>query len=343
MGKIRFCKDRPGAGLLSRKVKAGLVPLGAALFAVLLTACSGLSSAPDGEETVLSMAIGGNGEKLFSAGVAAASAVNNSGSGIFVEAETSKGSPVNAKNLAEGSVDLAMVSGRAAYDAWHGTGIFEGEEKKELYALAACYPEASQWIALKGSGYAYVRELSGKRISAGTPASDTEEASELVFSALGMENEEENVLSLGLSAGADALRNGEADGAHGFSAVPIEAFGALFNEQETVLLQYTEEELKEILSSDEALCEIEIPAGTYAGQEEPVKTFGTKTLFCTRAAMEEEMAYEIAKALDEKAGYFTAGYPFLAFMQDGEFLCRDLPIPLHPGAERYYREAGYLD
>lgn len=313
------------------------------LAALTASSCSRYSGNPDGTKTkVLSMGIGESGQSLFHAGVAAASAVNNSGSGIHVSAETSKGSPADAKNVSEGKLDLAMISGKAAYDAWNGTGIFEGEEKKELYALAACYPEVSQWMALKDSGYTFVHELAGTAVSAGTAASETARASDAAFPAVGIDGNNTEIWQTGLSEGANALRENSVDAAHGFSTAPFEAFEVLASEQDTVLLQYTDEELQKILSADESLCEIRIPAGTYPGQEEPVKTFGIKVLLCAGAGMEEETAYEIAKAMDTESAAYAGGHRFMALMQDKEFLCNDLPIPLHPGAERYYREMGYL-
>lgn len=94
--------------------------------------------------------------------------------------------------------------------------------------------------------------------------------------------------------------------------------------------------------ADERYFITEIPAGTYIGQEETIPTFGTKVLLCASADMDEDLAYEIARALDLNGPVYTGGHRFMAAMQEKEFLCNELPIPLHEGAEKYYREAGFL-
>lgn len=303
--------------------------------------------AQEDETVTLSMAAGAEGSTVFSAGAAVASAINNGGVGIHVSIETSRGALVDIKNLSEGTVDLAMISGDAAFDAKTGIGAFEGVGKEGFLALGACYPEGSQWIARKDSGLTWVHELNGKRISAGARASATERASEAAASVVDLDGEETEWSACGLSDGADGLRNGTLDAAHGFARFPSEAFEVLAGETETALLKYTEAELAEILAFGAAkgrpYCRLTVPAGAYPGQEEAYDTFGIKVLLCADASLEEELAYGIAKALDEKGPEYTAGHRFMALMQDKEFLSGDLPIPLHPGAERYYREMGYME
>ena len=73
-----------------------------------------------------------------------------------MELKESKGSPVSLENLCQGKYDLALVSGDVVYDAWNGEGTFEGEKKVNFRILMACYPAASQWLARKDSGLAFV-------------------------------------------------------------------------------------------------------------------------------------------------------------------------------------------
>lgn len=319
--------------------------MAAGLFAAAalgLAAC-GRSSEPGREETmVLSMGTGPEGSHTFLAGAAVASAISNGDPGSRVSIEISKGSPVNAVNVDEGKLDLAMISGDIVYDAVNGLGSFDGEKMENLCVLAACYPECSQWIAAESSGLLLVNDLKGKRISAGTAASATARASKDVFEAVGIDPENTEICELGLSEGADGLRNETLDGIHGFSVIPSEAFEVLAGEKETVLLNYTEDELTEILKSQSRYCRLLIPAETYPGQDEEYDTFGVKVLLCAGKDMDEELAYRITKALDEKGPAYTGGHKFMALMQDKDFLCSDLPAPLHPGAERYYREMEYI-
>ena len=104
----------------------------------------------------------------------------------------------------------------------------------------------------------------------------------------------------------------------------------------------TEEELEAILGAAPWLYRGQLPAGILAGQEEAADTFGMKILLCASADMEEELAYEIAMAMDVNGPVYAGGHAFMSAMLEEEFLCRDLPIPLHDGAKRYYEECGYL-
>ena len=108
------------------------------------------------------------------------------------------------------------------------------------------------------------------------------------------------------------------------------------------ILPYEAETVQELVGAYPWYCGAHLPAGTYAGQKEDVQTFGMKVLLCVRADMEDELAYQTAMALDIKGDAIAAAEPWLWAAADKEALCKELPIPLHEGAEAYYRETGYL-
>ena len=86
-----------------------------------------------------------------------------------------------------------------------------------------------------------------------------------------------------------------------------------------------------------------IPAGTYAGQEEDVDTFGVKCLLCVDASMSENLVYQITQEIWAATEKLTKEHPALAEMADREFVCQDLPIPLHLGAWEFYEDQGILE
>ena len=327
-------------------MKRGNIVTAAILAVCIAASVTGMAACtrpdrPEEKPIMLSMGTDQPGSHIFMAGASVASAINNGYPSVHVDIESSPGSPINVKNVTEGKVSMAMITGKTAYDAWNGTGSFETAAEKKLCILGACYPECSQWMAMAGSGLEYVNELKGKRISRGSQASLTAEASEAVFETLRIREDNTEISSLGLLEGANALREDRADSVHGFYTAPFESFEVLAGEKKTILLQYTDEELEMILKKKPFWCRIVIPAGAYPDQDTKTVTFGQKILLCTSTDMDEETAYGIAKAMDEKAEEYTGGHRFMALMQDKDFLCNDLPIPLHPGAERYYREKGY--
>lgn len=296
----------------------------------------------DNTPQTLVMGTGQENGTVWNAGYAAANVISNTVPGIYVAVESSKGSPVNAVNVANGTWDLAIISGDTAYNARNGNNGFEGEPLDGLCVLAACYQEVSGWAALQESGLAMVHDLKGKIISSGPAASRTELASEAAFAVLGIDAENTEIYSDGLSDSAEHVKRRTADAVHAFAPVPCKAHEELANEFGTVFLSYTDEELEQILDAEPGYFKTVIPAGTYSGQENDVSTFGVKVLLCAQNDMDENLAYEIARAMDLNGPVYTGGLPFMSMIQEKEFLCSDLPIPLHAGAERYYREQGYL-
>lgn len=294
------------------------------------------------EAGTLSLGTGEESAQIHMAGIAIAGVINNTVPGIHAAVETTKGSAINATNVSEGDLDLAMIAGDVAYDAVHGEYGFEGEPLENLRVLGACYQEVSGWMALEKSELTQVNQLKGEIISSGPVASATELASDMVFEVMGITPENSEIYSDSLTNSVEHIKRETADAVHAFATVPYRAHEALAGEYETVVLGYTEEELDQILAMDERYFETFIPAGTYNGQEKDVPTFGMKVLLCASADMDDDLAYEIARALDLNGPVYTGGHKFMAAMQDKEFLCNDLPIPLHEGARRYYSEAGFI-
>ena len=319
----------------------------AVMFAALvLSGCSRPSQrAEEPADYLPQTLVMGTGEEngtVWQAGFAVANVINHTVPGIHVAVEPSKGSSINAANVAGGTWDLAVISGDTAYDALYGENGFQEDAVGNLCVLAACYQEVSGWAALKESGLTMVHELRGKIISSGPAASRTELASAAAFHVLGIDENNTEIYSDGLSDSVSHVKKKTADSAHGFAPVPLAAHEQLSTEQETVFLSYTEEELDRILDGEPRYFKTAIPAGTYSGQENEIPTFGVKVLLCAGKDMDPDLAYEIARAMDLNGPVYTADVPFMSMVQDKQFLCRDLPIPLHEGAERYYRELGYL-
>ena len=315
--------------------------------AAVLFGCSEAAS-PQETNTVayeigtLNMGTGSEGSVIHQAGWKVSDIISNTVPGIYVAVEVSKGAMVNADRVSDGAMDLALIPADVAYDAVKGENSFSDKKLENLRVLGACYQEVSAWATPVSTGLTEVSELKGKIISNGSRASATELASENVFSILDIDEENTEVYTDTISASVRHLKEGTADASHAFTAVPNASHESLANEMEAVFLPYSEEQLEQILNMEPWYFETEIPAGTYQGQEEAVPTFGRKVLLCANAEMDSDLAYEIARALDLNGPVYTADTAFMSKISDKEFLCEELPIPLHEGAEDYYRELGYI-
>ena len=188
------------------------------------------------------------------------------------------------------------------------------------------------------TGAFYVHDLKGMRIGAGPQGSASELATWAVINALRLDGDRTVLENCSLGAGTDLILSGDLDAIHGFTGAPVSGLAQLPERVPSRLLRYTQEELDLILSQNDLYYPAVIPAGTYPGQSQDVDTFGVKCLLCVDVSMDEELVYSMTQALWESADIMGELYPAMSVLSDRDFLCEDLPIPLHDGAQRFYEE-----
>lgn len=303
----------------------------AVLLAVVIFLCTGcISHAPTEDDlTVLTIATADSGGTMYPVGSAIADRLSDEKIKINVSAST--GSAMNVQNLLDGEVDLALVSGDVAYDHLEST---EGS----LRAIAAVYISQSNWIAPASSVAVYVHDLKGLRIGVGPQGSSSELAAQAALDRLGLTDGTVEIQNCGLGAGGDLVLSGELDAIHGFSGAPINGLSELADQMPCRILRYTTEELDSILNFSEVYCPVTLPAKTYTGQQQDIQTFGVKCLLCVNESMDEDIVYRLAQAMWENRDGLEEAHPAMEAMCNGKFLYEDLPIPLHPGAEKFYAE-----
>lgn len=327
------------------------------MFATLLTAamllsalagCGGGTSsgsassgdAPAGKTQIMTIGTADSTGTMYPVGAGVASVINDNVPGFKVNVETSKGSPANCVNIQQGNVDLATIAGDTALQAVEGMGNFEGQACPDVRALCGVYASLSNWIALKDSGMTMVHDLAGKNVAVGPEASTTEIAALAGLAACGVEPAEK--VNLGLGDAAEEVGDGVRDAAHGFAGVPIGGQLSVAQTKDCVFLAYTDEELDNVIAGNPSYYKTVIPAGTYPGQDADVATFGVKCLVCVNANMDENTVYAFAEAIATHVDDLVAAHASMTSMKDPNFICNDLPIALHPGAEKYFQEAGML-
>lgn len=301
---------------------------------------SGGAAAPSGKTQILTIGTADSTGTMYPVGAGVASVINDNVPGFKVNVETSKGSPANCVNIQQGNVDLATIAGDTALQAVTGAGSFEGQACPDLRAICAVYASMSNWIALKSSGLTMVHDLDGKVVAVGPEASTTEIAGLAGLAACGVEPAEK--VNLGLGDGAEEVGDGVRDASHGFAGIPIGGQLSVAQTKDCVFLGYTDEELDKVIEANPSYYKAVIPAGTYPGQDEDVSTFGVKCLIVVNASMDDQTAYDFAEALATHVPNLVASHASMSAMEDPDFMCNDLPIELHPGAAKYYEEAGML-
>lgn len=311
----------------------------------MLAGCGGPSDpggSAGGEEdlTLLTIGTADRGGTMYQVGSAIAQAITQEDSSIKINISASSGSGMNVHSLESGEIDLALVSGDVAYAAVNGQDEFASPV--ELRAIGAVYSSVSNWMAPASSGYVYVHDLAGAQIGVGPQGSTSDLSARVAVASLALDEQDTALVNCSLADGAEMLKEGKLDVVHAFTGMPVPSLVALSEEMPCRVLLYTPEELQAILEANPVYYATQIPAGSYSGQDEAVDTFGVKCLLCVSGSMPDEMAYQLTQALWAASDWMGDEHPALADMVREEFLCEDLPIPLHPGAERFYEETGAL-
>lgn len=328
----------------------------ALVMALSLVACGGGGSetpssgdsgsdaqTPSRGNVIMTFGTADTGGSMYPAGAAVSQVWTNNVEGVKCNTQTSTGSFQNCQDVATGEVDVAVATADVVLNAYNGTGKFADIGALDnLRVIGAVYTSVLSGVALKESGLTYIHDLLGKRVAVGPAASATENASLAAFGVMGIDANNTSLENLGLGDGADSVGDGILDAAFGFAGLPIGGQLNLAATKEIQVLDMTQEEIDDILAHNAAYIQTKIPAGTYTNQDYDTNTFGVKCLIIVPADMDASLVYDLCKAMNENTEDMAAGNALLKDMTDPSFLCTQMPIPLHEGAEQYYGELGLI-
>ena len=319
-----------------------------------LVACGEKQPASDGDASsdgdkpargnvIMTFGTADTGGSMYPAGAAVSQVWTNNVQGVKCNTQTSTGSFKNCQDVSTGEVDVAVATSDVVLNAYNGTGKFADIGKLDnLRVIGAVYTSVLSGVALKSSGLTYIHDLLGKRVAVGPAASATENATLAAFDAMGIDSSNTSLENLGLGDGADSVGDGILDAAFGFAGLPIGGQLNLAATKEIQVLDMTQEEIDKVLAGNAAYIQTKIPAGTYTGQDNDANTFGVKCLIIVTADMDADLVYDLCKAMNEHTEELAAGNALLKDMTDPSFLCTQMPIPLHAGAQQYYSEQGLI-
>ena len=319
-----------------------------------LVACGEKQPASDGDvssdgdksargNVIMTFGTADTGGSMYPAGAAVSQVWTNNVEGVKCNTQTSTGSFQNCQDVSTGEVDVAVATSDVVLNAYNGTGKFADIGKLDnLRAIGAVYTSVLSGVALKSSGLTYIHDLLGKRVAVGPAASATENATLAAFGVMGIDSSNTSLENLGLGDGADSVGDGILDAAFGFAGLPIGGQLNLAATKEIQVLDMTQEEIDKVLAGNAAYIQTKIPAGTYTGQDNDANTFGVKCLIIVTADMDADLVYDLCKAMNEHTEEMAAGNALLKDMTDPSFLCTQMPIPLHDGAQKYYSEQGLI-
>ncbi len=262
--------------------------------------------------------------------------------GLLAAVKSSQGSTANVRALAAGRADAAFVQADIADWAYRGQAMFAGEKVEPLRAIAALYPEAVQLVTAKSAKIRSVEDLRGRRVSIDSAGSGTQADALLILRAFGLKAEDLRVEEIGVSNAADRLIAGTLDAFFLISGTPSTVVTDLADRGLVDIVPISGPPVDELLESSAFFVSHTIDAETYAGIGE-IATISVKALFVTTTRADAGLIYDITAALWRPGNrpHIDKGHEKGRLIQL-ETALDGISIPLHPGAVRFYSQAGRL-
>ncbi|MDI5932732.1 TAXI family TRAP transporter solute-binding subunit [Halomonas kalidii] len=300
-------------------------------------AASLIATAPLAAAQQLSIATGGTGGVYYPIGGGFAEIINEHLEGYEATAEVTGASVENMGLIMRGDADLALVLADTALQAYEGSGDFEGRQIENTRALASVYPNAVQLVTLADSDIESLADLEGKRVSVGAPGSGTELNARALLEANGISYDDFTPQRLNFNETADAIRDGDIDAGFWSVGPPTSSILNLAATRDIRLIGLSDEEVANARENEPVFAAYRLKAGMYEGMDEAVQTVSIPNVLVVNADMDEELAYNLTKVLYERIDDLIAVHP-AANDTTVEFTMESTPVPLHPGALRYYEE-----
>jgi hypothetical protein len=269
--------------------------------------------------------------------------------GLIAVAQSTHGSVENVNAIAAGRLESGLSQADVAYWAFTGQWIYVGKEPvKSLRAIANLYSESVHVVVRRGAGIRSIADLRGKRVSVGEKDSGTEVDAKVILGAYGLTEADVQAYHLSPGQAADHLRAGEIDAFILVAGAPVTAItdlaAAMATDEESGidLVPIVGPRAQEIRQHYPFFTRTRIPADVYQGiTSTPTLSVGAQWLIS--AEVDEQLVYGITVALwhENSRALLDAGHPKGRQIRLGTAL-RGIAVPLHPGAERYYREAGLI-
>ena len=286
---------------------------------------------------------GGTAGTYYPVGGMIANAVSQPGK-IVATAQATNGSVANVNGVAGGAMESGFSQSDVATWAYTGTGVYEGKPKvTDLRMIANLYPESIHLVVKKGSGIKSVADLKGKRVALDEPGSGTLVNARTVLAAYGVKESDIKPEYIKPNQAGDKLKDGALDAFFFVGGAPAGAIAELASSGAGIeLVPLAGPQAEALRKSNPYLAVDTIPAGTY--KDVPaVQTMAMGAQWVTSAKADTETVYQITKALFSKPAQdaLAAGHAKGKFITK-ENAVKGVGIPFHPGAEKFYKEAGVL-
>jgi len=264
---------------------------------------------------------------------------------ITATAINSAGSGENIQMLKNKEADFGILQALFGLQAYNGIGKYEGKPEKGFRSVTMLwknvehFPLLAQYV--KTGNMSDLKALT-KKFSIGKRGSGTEGSGRTILGALGIAPEGLDLEYLGYNPSAQAMMDKRVAAANIPAGPPVAAITQLFaqlGDKKVKVLDFTDEQLATIQKDFPIWTREVIPAGTYPGQSKDINTIAQPNLLVVRQDVPEEVVYLVTKTIYENLTFLNNIHKATKAMSLKDAV-KGLPVPLHPGAVRYYEEAG---
>jgi TRAP transporter TAXI family solute receptor len=256
-------------------------------------------------------------------------------------AQVTKASAENLNLLQAGRGELALALADSVSDAWKGEAEAGFPNKLDkLRGLSATYNNYIQIVASADSGIKTLADLKGKRVSVGAAKSGTELNARAIFKAAGLGYADlAKVEYLPFGESVELMKNRQLDATLQSAGLGVASIRDLSTSVKIVVIPVPADVVAKV--GDPAYQPAIIPANTYGGQTEAVATAAIPNFLVTHSGVSDDVAYRMAKAMYDNIDTLYAAHNAAKAIKR-ENAIKGMPVPLHPGAERYYKEVGLI-
>ena len=321
-----------------KKLKSAL--LGAGIATLFTTA------APVQAQEFITIGTGGVTGVYYPTGGSICRLVNASRKehGIRCSVESTGGSIYNINTIREGDLDMGVAQSDWQYHAYHGTSKFSDNGPfKDLRAVFSIHPEPFTVVARADAGIKSFDDLKGKRVNVGNPGSGQRGTIEVLMKEYGWTMDDFELASeLKASEQSKALCDNKIDAMVYVVGHPSGSIKEATTSCDSVIVNVAGKEVNKLVADNPFYRTATIPGGMYSGSPEDVQTFGVGATFVSSTKVSDDLIYNVVKAVFENFETFKKLHPAFANLKKEEMVKDGLSAPLHPGAVKYYKEAGLM-
>lgn len=298
--------------------------------------------APKAQAVNISFASGGTSGTYYPYANAVATAWNENIEGMNCNVEATGASAENINLVSTGEAEVAIVQNDVMTYAYEGIETFEGKATQDFATLGTVYSEVCQIVAAGDSGITSVADLKGKRVSVGDVGSGVEANSKQILAAYGLTFDDlKEVQHLGFGESADLIKDGGLDAVFITAGIPTTAVLELATTNDVDIVPIDSETVEKLKTDYPYYTEYTIAQDAYKGMEADVLTVSVKATLIVSPSLDEETVYQMTKVLFENKDAIANAHE-KGLELDPAAAVQGASVPLHPGAERYYKEVGAL-